>query len=90
LPPATAAAELLTGALIIAVVVFGVCSLLWIVRQAMRRNPVAPEFVASAALAIPYAHFAFSRADVGHLAQGIFPFLIGVFVILMDWSHKGR
>jgi len=48
----------------------------------LRRKPVAPEFIASACLALPYAQFAFSRADLGHLAQGIFPFLIGSSVLL--------
>ncbi|HEV7601795.1 MAG TPA: hypothetical protein VGO49_16260 [Bradyrhizobium sp.] len=90
LPLATAAADVLTGMLFIAIIAFGVCSLLWIIRQALRQRPVAPEFVACSVLALPYAHFAFSRADVGHLAQAIFPLLIGVFVLLKDWPHKAR
>jgi hypothetical protein len=90
LPLATAAADVLTGMLFIAIILFGVCSLLWIIRQALRQRPVAPEFVACSVLALPYAHFAFSRADVGHLAQAIFPFLIGVFVLLKDWPPKAR
>jgi hypothetical protein len=90
LPLATVTADVLTGLLFIAIMVFGVCSLLWIVRQALRQKPVPPEFVASSVLALPYAQYAFSRADVGHLAQGIFPFLIGVFVVLKDWPRKSR
>jgi hypothetical protein len=89
LPPATAA-DLLTGVFFIAMLAFGVCSIPWIVRQALRQRPVPPELVASSVLALPYAHYAFSRADVGHLAQGIFPFLIGVFVLLKDWPNKAR
>jgi hypothetical protein len=41
-------------------------------------------------LSLPYAHFAFSRADVGHLAQGIFPFLIGVFILLKELPNRSR
>ncbi|HEV7877798.1 hypothetical protein [Bradyrhizobium sp.] len=90
LPLATAVADVLTGVLFIAILGFGVCSLLWIVRQALRQRPVAPEFVACSVLALPYAHFAFSRADVSHLAQAIFPFLIGAFVLVKAWPRKAR
>lgn len=90
LPPATAAADVLTGMLFIAIIIFGVCSLVWIILQALRRRPVAPELVACSVLALPYAHFAFSRADVSHLAQAIFPFLIGVFVLMRDWPRKAQ
>jgi hypothetical protein len=90
LPIATTSADVLTGVLFIAIVAFGVCSFLWIIRRALRQSPVPPELVASSTLALPYAHYAFSRADVGHLAQGIFPFLIGVFVLLKSWPRKAR
>lgn len=90
LSPTAAAADILTGVFFIAILAFGVWSILWIVRQALRQRPVPPQFVATSVLALPYAHYAFSRADVGHLAQGIFPFLIGVFVLLKDWPNKAR
>jgi hypothetical protein len=90
LPLQSAVADVLTGVLFIAIMCFGVCSLAWIVRQALRQRPVAPEFVACSVLALPYAHFAFSRADVSHLAQAMFPFLIGAFVLAKDWPRKPR
>jgi hypothetical protein len=73
---------ILVGLFFMGTLIFGGCSMLWVLRQRMRGLKVPPALVASAFLAIPYAHFAFSRADVGHLAQGIFPLLIGLLVIL--------
>jgi hypothetical protein len=90
MPPAAATADVLTGVFFIAIPAFGVCGILWAIRQALRRRPVPPEFVACSVLALPYAHYAFSRADVSHLAQGIFPFLIGLFVLLNNWPNKAR
>jgi hypothetical protein len=37
-----------------------------------------PLFVACVALSLPYAHFAFSRADLSHMANGIAPLLLGL------------
>lgn len=42
---------------------------------------VHPLVVASALCTIPYTHYAYSRADVSHLAQGIFPALIGILAL---------
>ncbi|WP_157956555.1 hypothetical protein [Dyella sp. C11] len=50
-------------------------------------KPLHPLVVASALCAIPYTHYAYSRADVSHLAQGIFPALIGV--LAMSATAKG-
>jgi hypothetical protein len=90
LPLATAAADVLTGVVFIAMIVFGIWSLLWIIRRALQQKPVAPELVASSILMLPYAHYAFSRADVGHLTLGIFPLLIGIFALLNDLPRQVR
>lgn len=73
---------LLVGSFFMGTLIFGVLSILWVIRQKTKERAVPPALVAAAFLAIPYAHFAFSRADVSHLAQGIFPLLIGSLVIL--------
>jgi hypothetical protein len=90
LPWATAAGNVLTGGLFIAVLVFGVLSTLWVVRQALRQKPADPRFVATSVLTLPYAQYAFSRADLTHLALGIFPFLIGIFLLLKERSRRMR
>ncbi|WP_045451017.1 hypothetical protein [Caballeronia cordobensis] len=71
---------LLLGTFFLAVPIFGVVSIFWVVRQKLKDRTVPPALVAAAFLSIPYAHYAFSRADAGHLAQGIFPMLVGSFV----------
>jgi hypothetical protein len=82
----------LVGLFFIAPLVFGCLAVCWVLLQRFRGRPVPPALVAAAFLALPYAHYAFSRADVGHLAQGIFPTLIGCLVLLtsgpklLKWS----
>ena len=77
-----AARGVLVGLFFIGSILFGGISVVWVVYQKLKEKPVPPGLVASAFLALPYAHYAFSRADVGHLAQGIFPLLVGCLVIL--------
>lgn len=72
----------LIGLFFMATLLFGSLSLLWVLRRRLEGKPVQPALAAAAFLAFPYAHFAFSRADVGHLAQGIFPLLIGCLAAL--------
>ncbi|MDB6093175.1 MAG: hypothetical protein JWM32_737 [Verrucomicrobia bacterium] len=65
------------GLFFIAVLAFAVGGLVFLVRRRLHARPVPPASVACICLGAPYAHYAFSRADVGHLALGIFPLLIG-------------
>jgi hypothetical protein len=72
----------LVGLFFIGTIAFGVIAIAWVIWQKFRQNAVAPVLVATAFLALPYAHYAYSRADVGHLAQGIFPSLVGCLALL--------
>lgn len=72
----------LTGLFFMGVLAFGGLSVVWVVYRQWKGRPVAPALVAAAFLALPYAHYALSRADIGHLAQGIFPLLVGCLVML--------
>jgi len=64
------------------------CSVVWLVLIFYRRftgKPTSPVFVAAACLTPVYAHYAYSRADLGHLCQGISPFLL---VCLLCFSAR--
>jgi hypothetical protein len=80
--------EVLIGLFFIGIVTFGILSVLWVLLQRSRKKPVSPALVAASFLTIPYAHYAYSRADIGHLAQGIFPFLVGTLVLLAAMPSK--
>jgi len=82
LPLPDAMRAILVGLFFLLPLLFGVGGLaaLYLRHRTGRTTP--PVVVASIFLALPYAHFAFSRADVSHLAQGIFPTLIGLLAII--------
>jgi hypothetical protein len=79
-----AAQDFLIGMFFVALLVFGVLGIAYLIRQRLRHKPVAPALVSCVFLSFPYAHFAFSRPEVGHLSQGIFPLLVGCFVAMRD------
>lgn len=55
--------------------------------KAIQRNSV---FVASVAVGFVYMHYAFARADVGHLAHAIFPFLFALLSFpSLNRLHRG-
>ncbi|MEC3888281.1 hypothetical protein [Xanthomonas campestris] len=74
--------QLFVGTAFIGLVVYPIAGLLRMLRQRVRSGRADAALVATVSLAIPYAHYAFSRADVGHLAQGIFPALLGGLIWL--------
>ncbi|EHP40118.1 hypothetical protein OR16_27517 [Cupriavidus basilensis OR16] len=87
-PPIEAARGVLLGLFFIAIVAFGMLGVVWAICQRLRNKPISPVLVASSLLALPYAHSAYSRADAVHLAQGIFPFLIGSLALLANQPAK--
>jgi hypothetical protein len=86
--PVEATRAVLIGIFFIAIVAYGVTGIAWVIRQRLQNKPVSPALAASAFMALPYAHFAYSRADLSHLAQGIFPLLIGGFALLANRSAR--
>jgi len=80
--------QVLLGLFFIGILVFGVLSVLWVFWRKSQNRPVSPALAAASFLALPYAHYAFSRADAPHLSFGIYPFLIGCLVFLAAQPAK--
>jgi len=80
----------LTGFFFIATIAFGIGALILTIRQSMRNRPIDSTFAACSFLALPYVHYIFSRADISHLALGIFPFLIGLLILLSGSSLRRK
>lgn len=78
------------GVLFISMPILFVAALIWAIffREIEIRTKAL--FIASAAIGIFYMHHAFSRADIGHLAQAIHPFLLGVIAIPALFNGRAR
>jgi hypothetical protein len=73
----SAICNVMVGSLFIVILAYGVIGIACAVWLKSRNKAISPALLASFFLALPYAHYAYSRADAEHLALGIFPFLIG-------------
>ncbi len=82
LPFEDALRGVLVGSFFIVIVAFGIAGLAFLGFRLIKKKVIHPVLVSAIFLSIPYAQYAYSRADVGHLAHGIFPFLIGSFIFL--------
>jgi hypothetical protein len=82
--------QIALGCVFVALPLYAVGSLSWVVLRRIRREPVNPALVASAFLTVPYAHYVFSRADLPHMASGIGPALVGAAALLADrrWTIR--
>jgi hypothetical protein len=78
----------LAGIFFIGILVFAGVATLWVLLQKFKEKPVPPALVASAFLALPYAQYAYSRADGEHLALGIYPLLVGCLALLATKKAK--
>lgn len=88
LPFFDAICSVLEGIFFIAIVVFGLLGIVWIIGKKIIDKPVSPTLIASVFLALPYAHYAYSRADIAHLAPSIPPFLMGILALLASQHAK--
>jgi hypothetical protein len=78
------------GCLFVGMILFGVVGIVVTIHRCLRNRHQSPLFVACGFMAIPYAHHAFSRAEVLHLAQGIFPVLLGSLTWISTTSPTAK
>jgi len=86
LPTFVSMRYVLIGVLFIFIVVYGLLGITWVIRSRLLKKPVSPVVVATAFIALPYSHYAYSRADMEHLALGIPPLIMGIFALLANQS----
>jgi hypothetical protein len=82
--------QLLIGLGFVALPVYAVGAGLLALRSCRRALSPNPLLVASALVALTYAHHAFARTDAAHLAQGAFAGLIGVLAFAGRASPRVR
>ena len=80
--------QVLIGLFFVAAVAFAVLFIIWVFYQKIRGKQTPPAIIAAAFLMLPYAHHAYSSSDVSHLAQGIFPLLIGFLALFYSLPSK--
>jgi hypothetical protein len=83
------ARSMLIGCMYVVLPLFCCCGLALVARGVFRERKIAdPAFAACVLTAVPYMNVAFSRADPPHLAQAIFPFLLGGIVWLLHLRRR--
>lgn len=82
--------EILIGLFYISIVVLPTSVLIWFIIKKYNKKPETSALIAASIIALPYAHHAYSRADISHLAQSILPFLIGCLIFFKLLSTRIR
>ncbi len=80
--------QVLIGLFFVAAIVFAVFFIIWVFCQKTHGKQTSPAVVAAAFLMLPYAHHVYSSADISHLAQGVFPLLIGFLAFFYPLPAK--
>jgi len=76
----TVVSNWLIGWFFVLFLVFGFGALIYIFVKRWKGKAVRAELAACAVLTLPYAHYAFSRAEVNHVSFGGFPLFIGLLL----------
>ena len=78
------------GLLFIALPLIGIAGMGYMLRKRLSQDTLNPVFMSAVLLALPYSHYAFSRAETWHLSYGIFPLLIGTMTLPVAASPNSR
>ena len=62
--------------------IFNAASLIYLLWQRPAKLQQQPVLIGATFLSLTYIHYAFSRADIPHLAQGIDPMLVGLMAVV--------
>lgn len=73
---------MMMGVFFIAIVAFGILGMVLAICKKLQGKHLSPTLIAAISLALPYAHHAYSRPDIGHLAPGVIPFIMGMLVLI--------
>ncbi len=84
--PENILSNVISGIFFIAIAAFCFLGIVWVIWQRWQNKTVNPVLVACVAMSLPYAHYAYSRADVYHLEDGIFSLVIACFLLLENRS----
>ena len=85
-----AAESISTGVLFLMLPAFYIVAGVFLIRSgidALRQKAI---LIAALFVGVPYVHYAFSRADLSHLALGIHPFLMGLISLPFVLKHRYR
>ena len=79
---------LFTGIFFVGILLYNFFGIIYLIIKKINNITLAnPLLVATFFVALPYSHYAYSRADLGHLAHAIFPLIIG-FIFLFRFSLR--
>lgn len=90
LSPLRALHKFIAGLCFIALPFFAVTLVGLVVWIRLKGQNSRPTIESVAWLSMPYAHYAFSRADIPHLSLGIFPMILGLFSISLTLQSRYR
>jgi hypothetical protein len=80
--------NLFTGSCFLLLLLYSIIGTSGSIYLTIKGRKLSNYLIVSPILSLAYTHFAFSRADIPHLAQSIFPMLIGIMCFIFNIKSK--